>query len=898
MSDNSSETIGHFSGCNCPSCAGGNGNIDPVEGNYQDGFYGGQDGAPSTYGTTEQMVTQLVSGYWQNVGWDAHQWGTSTVTYSVSSAYTASEKASFAMAFSLWSEVADISFQLVASGAQISIVEGNDGSAWSGNTSYNPSTMNMISNTISIDTDVAGWDDIVTIGKYGVQTILHEIGHSLGLGHQGNYNGNVNYDTQVQYLNDNRQYSIMSYNNANLLGTDHWAQNGVWQYAATPMLYDIIAIQQIYGANTTTRAGNTIYGFNSNAGHSQYDLSVSSAPFAIWDGGGTDTLDLSGYSTNQVITLVEGAFTSAGYMTNNIAIAFGAVIENAIGGSGSDSITGNAANNILQGGGGSDTLNGSTGSDTLDGGDGTDTAVYSYDLSAFLVFIVDAVTLTLQHIADAWADTVQNIENFNFNGAAYTFAEMSAFDASAQPLITTRFDWNGETYRYRSDSVGTETITAATMGYDGASGNMVSFERDAQELVVTILDASAPGTMSIGASADDDAITITGTHNSLSLNVYGNAGNDTITVTSLLGGHSLYGGSGNDTISGGGGDDTIYGDKVKSNDVATGNDILYGNDGNDTIYGHDGTDTLYGGNDNDRLYGGNDADTLHGGAGLDLLYGDAGNDTLNGDAGDDILYGGDGDDVLNGGDGVDMLYGDAGDDTLHGNAENDTLYGDEGTDILYGDAGNDRLYGMNGDDTLYGGDGDDILYGDKVKSGDAFTGNDTLYGGEGNDTLIGHSGSDTLYGENGGDKLYGGEDADTLSGGTGSDVLYGEDGNDLLIGGSEKDYLYGGAGNDTFGFASMDGSIDIIYDFTLNGAEKDNLNITDLLSGFVQGVNDINDFAQLIYRSADRTDLRINGDGAGSDWQYVAIIRGSDFSGTGTADLLSSGQLITDQSLA
>src|SRR5262249_55952790 len=94
----------------------------------------------------------------------------------------------------------------------------------------------------------------------------------------------------------------------------------------------------------------------------------------IWDGGGTDTLDLSGFSGTQRIDLHAGTYSDVGgYMTNNVAIAFNVTIENAIGGSGNDTITGNDANNSLTGGQGNDVLFGDNGNDILSGGLGNDT---------------------------------------------------------------------------------------------------------------------------------------------------------------------------------------------------------------------------------------------------------------------------------------------------------------------------------------------------------------------------------------------------------------------------------------------------------------------------------------------------------------------------------------------
>jgi len=141
------------------------------------------------------------------------------------------------------------------------------------------------------------------------------------------------------------------------------------------MVYDMLAIQDKYGADMSTRAGDTTYGFNSNAGEDYYDFTkYPKVVFTIWDGGGNDTLDASfkDSTINQRIDLTPGAYSDVGGLINNIGIAFGAIIENAIGGAGNDIITGNAADNHLVGGDGNDQLFGQGGNDLLDGGNGDD----------------------------------------------------------------------------------------------------------------------------------------------------------------------------------------------------------------------------------------------------------------------------------------------------------------------------------------------------------------------------------------------------------------------------------------------------------------------------------------------------------------------------------------------
>jgi serralysin len=94
-------------------------------------------------------------------------------------------------------------------------------------------------------------------------------------------------------------------------------------------VHDIAAIQAIYGADMTTRTGDTTYGFNSNAGRDSYDFTKTPAPvMAIWDAGGIDTLDASGYATDQIIDLTPGSLSSIGGVTYDTAPSFEQVNAN------------------------------------------------------------------------------------------------------------------------------------------------------------------------------------------------------------------------------------------------------------------------------------------------------------------------------------------------------------------------------------------------------------------------------------------------------------------------------------------------------------------------------------------------------------------------------------------
>ncbi|KAF2408787.1 Peptidase M10 serralysin C terminal [Pseudomonas antarctica] len=192
--------------------------------------------------------------------------------------------------------------------------------------------------------------------------MTHEIGHTLGLTHPGHYDasGKWSHSDRV-YAQDSKAHTVMSY----FLAEDSGKRMGVIPNA--PMMDDISAIQQNYGANYQTRRENNTYGFNSNTARDYYSLSshLDAATFCIWDGAGIDTLDVSGYDTNQVINLKAGSFSDVGHGRGSVSIARGVTLENAIGGSGHDALIGNDENNRLTGGGGADRLRGGRGADSF-----------------------------------------------------------------------------------------------------------------------------------------------------------------------------------------------------------------------------------------------------------------------------------------------------------------------------------------------------------------------------------------------------------------------------------------------------------------------------------------------------------------------------------------------------
>ena len=169
--------------------------------------------------------------------------------------------------------------------------------------------------------------------------ILHEIGHALGNKHP--FSGANRLPAEFE----NNKYTVMSYDS----NPDNSQDSDAMQ------VFDILSLQARWGANDTTKTGNTTY-----------TGSRTDTIDSVWDAGGRDTFDASAQSRDVILDLRAGKFSSF-ETSDDVSIAYDTVIENAIGGSGDDTLRGNGANNQMSGNAGQDTLKGGNGRDTLSG---------------------------------------------------------------------------------------------------------------------------------------------------------------------------------------------------------------------------------------------------------------------------------------------------------------------------------------------------------------------------------------------------------------------------------------------------------------------------------------------------------------------------------------------------
>ncbi len=388
----------------------------------------------------------------------------STSVQAVTDAYMQAADALIALSISKTSDAGDIRMNTIApSGSE-------NGHAYYPSSYWQHGGDIFLTNTIGTNTEV---NNDINSGKYGSMTINHELGHALGLKHP--FEDGVVLPT----AQDHRVHSIMSYTDYKSLvppifigtkNTDGSLNVGLKdntyysQFPDSFMVYDIATLQALYGADTTTNTGNNTYYFDPagtvrtavyEEGAFYYSLPMY---HSIWDAGGTDTLNFASTTHSNTIKLTSGSYSAVDYRSvatqiaeqqakyytdlgthyydswvadtynkysadiytgeNALGIAFGTVIENAVGGSAADTFYDNSVNNVLTGNAGDDVFYmGAGGFDTITGGDGTDKLVLS--LSKASVQLEKQSTGETLVVASNFAVSLIGVERIQFSDQLY-----------------------------------------------------------------------------------------------------------------------------------------------------------------------------------------------------------------------------------------------------------------------------------------------------------------------------------------------------------------------------------------------------------------------------------------------------------------------------------------------
>lgn len=310
--------------------------------------------------------------------------------------FSAVQQAATREILALLQQQTQITFQEVAETASLSGTM-----RFCNNTQTTSAGYALLPNSTQTDRDADTWmasgaDTPVVIGDYTWQTLVHEIGHAIGLNHPGNYNAgeSKNADAVGNFLSADEDAffnSIMSYRQS--------AQdiNAIWF-----MPYDMLTLRHLYG-KTDFGAGNNTYTYTDSFGTFITNLI---------DDGGIDTLDFSAVTAGVVLNLTPGAYSSVGKIASganalaNLTTALDATIEKAIGTALADTMLGNAAHNSFTGGGGDD---------TLDGAAGADTAVYAGTRASYTVTVGSSTTTVLASTGVEGRDTLSNVERLEFS---------------------------------------------------------------------------------------------------------------------------------------------------------------------------------------------------------------------------------------------------------------------------------------------------------------------------------------------------------------------------------------------------------------------------------------------------------------------------------------------------
>ncbi|MCC6070886.1 DUF4214 domain-containing protein [Massilia sp. GCM10020059] len=321
-----------------------------------------------------------------------------------------------------WAAVANIVFVEVESGGNL-VFATNDQGDQTNAYAYLPDALTRHTTAVFTNNRFP-MDDMLAPGEGGFTVLLHEIGHTLGLKHPGEYHEAFD-EMGGPYLPaafDTRGYTQMSYNPS----ANHAV---VGKEGLTPMLLDIQAIQYLYGANTGWRSGDDVYAF-----------SPDGAPRTVWDGGGLNTFDFTACIDGAVVDLRPGQMSSTCAGFDNVAIAYGATIHKLVTGIGDDTIRASDAGSMIDAGAGRDAIQGGSGNDRIAGGDGLDTVVLAghaaqYKLSASAQgWVVEGEGRDLLDSVERirFADTLVALDIDGVAGQVYRLYQ-AAFDRAPDP---------------------------------------------------------------------------------------------------------------------------------------------------------------------------------------------------------------------------------------------------------------------------------------------------------------------------------------------------------------------------------------------------------------------------------------------------------------------------------